>query len=358
MLTGSFHLARAQRIAVLRALKLGDLLCAVPALRALRAAAPHASITLIGLHWAHELARRLPCYIDGFMALPAYPGLPETQGGGDGLDGFLDHARACRFDLAIQMHGSGEAGNELILSLGARHTAGYYMPGRFRPDAETFLPWRNDEREVQRWLRLVGHLGAPALDAALEFPLDVQDTVDLHALPMADWLRTRDYVCIHAGAHLPSRRWPARRFAAVADALAARGFEIVLIGGAAERAVVDAVSASMRHGSINLAGATRLGTLALLIKGARLVVGNDTGVARLAVAVGTPSVVVSSGGDAQRWAPLDARRHSTLHHDPPCRPCLHDACPLLGHPCAEGVAVRAVLDKADALLGHTATAEY
>ena len=71
------------RIAVLRALPgVGDLLCAVPALRAVRAAHPGAEVTLIGLPGATWFIERFRPYVDRLLPLTAWPGLPEgiTEG--------------------------------------------------------------------------------------------------------------------------------------------------------------------------------------------------------------------------------------------------------------------------------------
>lgn len=337
-----------RRIALLRALQLGDMLCVVPALRAVRAAVPHAEITLIGLPWASAFVQRFSAYLDHHMVLPGMLGLPEQAAAADALPSFIAATQQRRFDLVIQLHGSGILTNQLAMQLGAAHVAGFYLPGHDCPDATRFLPWVEQEHEVLRALRLMRFLGFAPQGDALEFPLTAADDAALQRCE-AILPPPGSYACIHPGARLPSRRWPPQRFAEVADTLAQAGLHIVLTGTAQEAAVTQSVIAAMRAPAIDLTGQTGLGAFAALIAGARLVVCNDTGASHMAAALATPSVVICCGADPQRWAPLDHRRHRMVFHDVFCRPCMHVTCPI-GHPCALGVGVETVVQQARQVL--------
>lgn len=347
-----FGQPRPQRIAVLRALQLGDLLCAVPALRALRAALPEAQITLICLPWGRDFADRFSQYIDDFLEFPGFPGLPEREFAVERFPQFLSQAHAARFDLAIQMHGSGDFVNPLIALLGARLTAGYYVSGEWRPDADRFMAYPDDKPEVGRHLALMAFLGAPARGDWLEFPLHDKDYEELETVETARPLTPGQFVCIHPGARYQSRRWGAERYAVVADQLARRGFEVVITGSNAEAALARELCEAMTEPSINLAGRTTLGALAALLSRARLLISNDTGVSHVAAGLGLRSVVVVTGSDPHRWAPLDADLHRIVSHRVDCQPCEHVICPI-GHPCATELTPERVLAVVEALLDKT-----
>ena len=337
-----------QNVVIMRALQLGDLLCAVPAFRALRRAWPNTRITLIGLPWARDFVHRLP-YLDDFIEFPGFPGLPESVPDLTRLERFLETVRARQFDLAIQLHGNGRITNRLIAMLGAQRTAGFHVRGQPCPDLESFLPWPEDQPEIRRLLALTRHLGIPDCGEALELPILAEEEMAYAHLRAELPLGHPTYICLHPGARQPSRRWLPERFAWVADCLAAAGQDIVLTGAATEVPLVAEIRERMHAPAIDLAGHTTLGTLAAVVAGAQLVVCNDTGMSHVACAVGTPSVVISSGADAQRWRPLDAVRHRYLWHPVPCRPCAFDVCPT-GHECAAGVGVDTVVMAALSLL--------
>lgn len=306
---------RVPRIAVLRALYLGDLLCAVPAFRALRRRYPAAEITLIGLPWADQLVRRLP-YIDRLLAFPGFPGLAEIEYCAERTAGFLAEARAYSYDLAIQMHGDGNISNGFVAELGARMSLGY----RRGPDPRLTLsrPYQLAEHEVLRWLRLIAALdrrGAQASrqldDLALEFPLLPEDIASAARILFV--APAFPLVGLHPGAKAKARRWPAERFAALADTLIERyGADIVLTGSAAEQQLTATVRRAMHYPALDLAGETDLGTLGAVIARLDLLVSNDTGAAHMAVAVGTPSVALFGPGRPEEWGPLDRTRHQVV----------------------------------------------
>jgi ADP-heptose:LPS heptosyltransferase len=344
---------------VVRALFLGDLLLAVPALRALRAGFPGAEIALIGLPWAVSFVHRFGHYVDRFVEFAGYPGIDEVEVDTVRTARFLSRQRAYEYDLAVQMHGSGLTSNPLMLDLGARLTAGYYKD--HRPIGLTVAaPYPEDQPEVLRNLHLVQLLGCTESDPALEFPLFLGERIEARSL-----LRNVEpgelLVGIHPGAKAPSRRWPPESFAAVANELARR-FEaqIVLTGGRDEEEIVRAVAEHMDAPALNLAGKTSLGALGALIGKLDLLVSNDTGPVHIADALRIPTVTLFGPTDPRRWAPLDRTIHAVVQAPAVgagrrCSPDCGAECSSAHH-CLGRIAPEAVIAAAENLLTMGVTA--
>jgi ADP-heptose:LPS heptosyltransferase len=306
------QLPAAPKIAILRPLQFGDLMCAIPAVRALRCAYPEAEITLIGLSWSESFVRRFHLLFDHFLEFPGFPGFPEQPPQITAFPAFLTRAQTEHFDLAIQMQGSGDLSNSIIELLGAQHTAGYYLKGEFCPDNILYLPYPEGENEIWRHLRLMQHLGIELQGDQLEFPVFDADWQAFETLRREVGLESSPYIVIHPGARDPRRRWAPEKFAAVADALARSGFQIVITGTADEKMVVNELISHAAAQLINLVGKTDAGTLAALQVKARLLVSNDTGASHLSAALCVPSVILFSASDPNRWAPLDRELHHCI----------------------------------------------
>ena len=302
-----------ERICVFRALKLGDMVCATPALRALRGRYPDAHITLIGLPWARDFAQRLSPWIDAFEPFPGHPDLPEQPCHTHApFAAWAQGMREQRFDLAVQMHGSGRTSNRLVEALGARLTVGFLpehdalnSPG----DGRLYWPYPDGLHEIHRCLSLVKQLGGDDRDDEVFFPLDEYDDAELNRHPDLAALVPGQFFCLHPGAREASKRWAPEHFAAVGDALACNGWRAVITGDASEHELAAEVQARMRTPAINAARSLSVGALAALLSRSRLLVSNDTGVAHIAAALRLPSVVVFFATDPARWAPLDRLRH-------------------------------------------------
>ena len=296
----------AGRIAVVRALQLGDLLVAVPALRALRRRFPRAEVTLVGLPWAVEFAARFARYVDRFAAFPGWPGIPERGFDARRVRAFFARQRRRGYDLAVQLHGSGTAINPFMFALGATRVAGPYEGARPR-ELDYAAPYEWTGHEIDRCLRIAALLDADVSDRSLEFPVRGDERAAVRGLLGRSRQRR---IAVHAGARSRRRRWPAARFAAVAGELAREcGATIVLTGSAREARLTRALATRLDAPSVDLAGRTPLGVLAAVLAASDLVLSNDTGVGHLAVAVGAPSVTVWGDADPERWAPLDRDRH-------------------------------------------------
>jgi ADP-heptose:LPS heptosyltransferase len=164
--------------------------------------------------------------------------------------------------------------------------------------------WRPGEHELKRWCRMLAESGVPADPTELE----------IEPPPGEPPPRTRGATIIHPGAASGARRWPAKRFAAVARAERAGGRDVVISGGRNEIALAFEVARGAGlDGRDVVAGRTDLAALARAVAAAGRVVCGDTGVAHLATALGTPSVVLFGPVSPAEWGPPAERtRHRAL----------------------------------------------
>ncbi|MGC5662535.1 glycosyltransferase family 9 protein [Micromonospora sp. WMMD723] len=289
-------------ILVLRALGVGDLATAVPALRALRAGHPGEELVLAAPAWLGPLVelvggvdRLLPTDDLGPPPWPVppsagrWPGRPPggvppwsgpPPGGAPAWSGPPP-------EVAVNLHGRGPR-SHLMLAGAGRLVAFRCPPAGHRDGPD----WDDDEHEVDRWCRLLDWYGIPAdrTDLALHRPPPGR-------LPAG-------VTVVHPGSKVEAKRWPADRFAALARRLADRGHRVVVTGSAGERDLADRVAAGagLPHSAV-LAGRTDLGELAALVAAARLVVSGDTGVGHLATAYRVPSVLLFGPVPPARWGP-------------------------------------------------------
>lgn len=271
------------RLVVLRALKLGDFLTGLPSLRALGRAFPdhHRILVAPAAYSAFLHETGMDTIDDSFDLAP--------------LDQTLHHP-----DVAVDLHGRGPESQRLLLALSPHRLISFRHEGV--PPTAGNPVWRPDEHEVHRWCRMLSESGVPADPGDLCI-----DTARLPASPAPG------ATVIHPGAASGSRRWPPDRFAAVARAETERGRRVVVTGGPDERRLAARVAemAGLPEASV-LAGTTSLTGLAALVARAGRVVCGDTGVAHLATATGTPSVVLFGPVPPSEWGPPPSPAHVAL----------------------------------------------
>lgn len=268
---------RPPTLIVLRALGLGDLLTGVPALRALARAFPGHRRVLAAPAALAPLAELTGAVDEVLDAAPLAP-LPVAAAGAE---------------VAVNLHGRGLRSHRVLLDGTPARLIAFAHPEV--PESAGGPQWRAGEHEVLRWCRMLSAHGVPADPGELDLPPPSASTAPSAA---------RGATLIHPGAASPARRWPPERWAEVARAEAAEGRTVLLTGSTAEAKLAHAVAraAGLPAGAVH-AGRTDLLGLAALVDAAGRVLCGDTGVAHLATALGTPSVVLFGPTPPAEWGP-------------------------------------------------------
>ncbi len=273
-------------VVMLRPLGLGDFLTGVPAYRAIARAFSDREIILAAPRALAPLAGLVTCIDRVRDTAPLQPLAAEL------------HAA----EVAVDLHGRGPQSQRYLLAATPRRLISFAHADVGQSQAGA--PWRADEHEVRRWCRMLEYAGIPT----------EADDLDLPVPPVQPARHARGATLLHPSAASEARRWPIDRWAEVAREEMRSGRTVIVTGdvGDRERAGAIADRAGIAPECV-YAGRTDLLELAALVANAGRVVCGDTGVAHLATAFRTPSVVLFGPIPPAWWGPPAGRPyHRTL----------------------------------------------
>lgn len=306
-----------QRIAVLRGGGLGDLLMAVPAMEALKAAYPDAELALLCAPSLVGLLTGRPSPVSQAIPLPPAPGVHDSTSVDRKL---LQHNHLQEWlqdhpvDLGVQLHGGGASSNPFIKSLNPTWTVGTRAQ-----DAEPltrYIPYRLYQHEVLRWLEVVGLAGAPPV--TLESSVVVTDADHRCAQRVMPW-PSGPVIGVHPGARDARRRWPATHFATVVVDCVKGGARAVILGTPSEEALMQDIAEQARAelsapeaDAVAVQCGLDYSALCGVLARCDVLVGNDSGVRHLAQAVGAPTVGIFLPSNLIHYGPFSRRQHRAL----------------------------------------------
>jgi lipopolysaccharide heptosyltransferase II len=333
----------------------GDVVMSRPAVRALKAADPRGRLAVVARSWVAGLYR-LAAEVDEVLVDDS----PNERTASADSSPLVEEIRKRSFERALILPTSFSTAL-LVARAGVPRRIGFRGEGRSLLLTEPVsLRLEVGEHQVWRHLRLAAAAGAEipaAPDVSWDVPRETRDAGRAR-LEAAGW-RGEPFAAAHVAsfAHA-AKRWDLGRFAAVFDALAARrGLPIALLGSEGEKPV-NAMAAALasKARTFDLSGATTLPEALGTLAEASLFLGNDSGLAHLASAAGTPAVVVFGPTDPEATRPWDGPRPdgkpvrlALCRRRTLCAPCRFAVCPI-DHACMNGVAPEDVLAAIEGVL--------
>jgi lipopolysaccharide heptosyltransferase III len=313
-----------RRVLVVRLRSIGDTVLATPSLYALRRFLPDAQIDVLLESWVAPV-------LEGFEAVDNI--ITVERGSTASRARAAKHLRAARYDVAYNLHG-GTTATLLTRASGARHRVGYSSYQYSRLFNHTAPPateiWGEAKtHSVEQQLALLGWTGVPVSDrpaTRLAVTEGASSSVS-KKLRAALVDEAKPIALIHPAAAFETKQWATENFARVIENLAARGFECVAISAPNESQVVAALIENSKARLTAFTDLT-LPEVTALAGRARLFVGNDSGIAHMAAAVRTPSVVIFGSSNVAHWRPWTQSPALVVREELPCQPCP-------GYSCAE-----------------------
>ena len=333
------------RVLLIRLRSIGDTVLSTPSLFALRRFLPNAEIDILVEDWVAPVLEGHP-HSDNVVVL--------ERGGMISRARLARQIRSTGYDVVYNLHG-GTTATFLTRATGARHRVGlktyqYAQLHNHQAPSPLLLWGQQKTHSVEQQLALLGWTGVPVTD---------RPRTQLAVTPEADavvnqqlaeaGLEDRKIALIHPAAAFATKQWATENFARVAESLAERGFAPVAIAGPNEHAILESLidQTSVRIVSLDLS----LPEVVALAARSQIFVGNDSGIAHIANAVETPSVVIFGSSNVAHWRPWNKAAAEVVLEQMACQPCHGYFCEKFPQPeCILSVPVERVVAAIDKVL--------
>jgi lipopolysaccharide heptosyltransferase III len=334
-----------RKVLLVRLRSIGDTVLATPSVFALKRFLPNVKVDILVEDWVAPLLNNHP-HLDNVIVL--------ERGGLMKRARVARELRAGNYDVVYNLHG-GTTATFLTRATGARHRVGFksyqYAQLHNHQAPSPLLLWGQQKtHSVEQQLALLGWTGVPVTDRPrTQLGISSEANEKVKQLLAQAALTDRKIALIHPAAAFATKQWATEHFARVAEFLSGRGLAPVAIAAPNERPLLEKLcsEASVKITTLD----PSLPEVTALAAHSELFVGNDSGIAHIAAAVGTPAVVIFGSSNIAHWRPWNSAPAEVVFEEMPCQPCHGYFCEKFDQPeCILRVPVTQVTAAIDRIL--------
>ncbi len=325
-----------KKILIVKPSSLGDVVHSLPFLNSIRSGFPKAEI-----HWV--IAKGLEGLIEGHPMIDGmviinkdmWKKMSRTGETVKEIRGLFKRLRDAGYDMVIDLQGLLRSGL-ITISTGAHLRIGF---AEAREGSTFFYNKKvgtgRDMHAVERYLKIAEELGCDGGRVVFPFPLKKDGLTGIREFKAS----LDDYAVLVPGARWDTKIWPAESFGMLASMLPLKS---VVIGSGKDLPIADRIVEMAGGKAVSLAGGTTLAELVEIMRGARLVISNDSGPMHIAAALNVPVAALFGPTSPERTGPY-GKGHVIIRSETECSPCFRKRCRDLR--CMREISPEAVFEK-------------
>ncbi len=335
-----FDWSKVRRVLVVRLRSIGDTVLSTPSLIALKRFLPEAEIDILLEDWVAPV-------LEGFDAVDKIITIGKSN---KSRLKTAEKLRRRKYDVVFNLHG-GTTSTFLTRAAFAKHRVGYknyqysFFYNHLAPPASQL--WQTEKtHSAEQQLALLGFAGVPVSDR----PKTRLIVTEKAKNSIAEKVKFENFALIHPAAAYDTKQWATENFARIIEFLHEKNLQTVAVATKHERGILEKLREYSKT-PIQIFDDLTLPEITALASHAKIFVGNDSGIAHIGSAVGTPAAVIFGSSNRAHWRPWTDAPNEIVFENMPCQPCPGDFCREFETPkCIENINIEAVKSAIENLL--------